>query len=675
MSSSDSMFSRQQFPSHLILALSIIFFLAVAIPVTSSPSLWGINLLSYFDWSVCLPVALASLAAAFIVILLGTAANLHRQLKRLVLYFIIPITLLAVFYLLRAKTHYLGDGLLRIKELEIGVWWLPTEPLAQAANYLVYKITSSLFGFNATTAVEVVSYLGGIFYYFALLGFVKTAVRNSTTQLLAFILLYFSGMTVLFCGYAETYMLLPGLMALFFTAGVKAAQGKSSPLLTLFLFLLLVFFHFKSLILAPCVAYLAYIYFKDKSRMHAALAVSTIIVALIAAAIVPTLSKLPTLSAAGFLLPFAAGGTEYTLFSSQHLLDILNQLLLVSAAPLIVLLVLCIPIAKSRLSLDRPSLFVAWALPGAIAMLVLLHSRLGFAVDWDLFSSSALIVSFFAVMIFARREKLQINRSAAVALASVGFLSFSAFAGVNSQFDVAVKRQVDILSLYGKEGAIGFESMGNHLNSIGQSTLAEQMWRKSLFLRPHVRMYANLAQLSLNEGRIPDAKYYSEKGLELDSTHATLWNHLGVALTRYGDLTAAERALLNAVRFDPNNADYHHNYSIMLTQAQRWEDAEAQSREALRLLPGDPAILTGLGIALTNAGKLAEAENILMQVIAIAPSNGEPYFHLSRIYLMRSDTTKWRQVLGDYVSRYPDSPTTPRIKRVLESIQPSNQNQ
>ncbi len=666
---------RQQLPSHLILALSIFVFLAVAIPISGSSSLWGINLLSYFDWSVRLPLALASLATAFIVVMLGTAAKLQRQLRNILVYVIIPITLLAVFYLLRAKTHYLGDGLLRIKELDIGVWWLPTEPLAQTANYLIYKITSSLFGFNAAAAVELVSYLGGIFYYYVLLGFVRTAVRSSPLQLPAFILLYFSGLTALFCGYAETYMLLPALMTLFFTAGIKAAKGESSSWLTLFLFLILVFFHFKSLILAPCIAYLAYISFRDKSHLSAAVAVSAIVVAIIGAIIVPTLSKLPTLSAAGYLLPFAAGGTEYALFSPQHLLDMLNQLLLVSAAPLIVLLAIGITAASSRYTIDHPFCFIAWALPGAVTMLALLHSRLGFAVDWDLFSSAALIVSFFAVMLMARRENFQISRSVAVALAAVGFISFSAFAAVNSQSDVAVKRQVDILSLYGKEGAIGFESMGNHLNGIGQTALAEQMWRKSLFLRPHVRMYANLAQLSLNEGRIPDAKYYSEKGLELDSTHATLWNHLGVALTRYGDLPAAERALLNAVRYDPANADYHHNYSIMLTQAQRWEDAEVQSREALRLLPGDPTILTGLGIALTNAGKLAEAEKTLMQVTAIAPSYGEPYFHLSRIYLMRSDTTKWRQVLGDYISRYPDSPTTPRIKRVLESIQPPVQNQ
>ncbi len=668
------MFSRLQLPSLLISALSILFLFAVAIPVGGPASLWGINLLGYFDWSVRLPVALASLAGALAVILLGTEINLRQQLKKLLLYFIIPIGLLFIFYLLRVETHYLGDGLLRVKELEIGIWWLPTEPLAQAANYLIYKITSNLFGFNATAAVETVSYLGGIFYYFALVGFVKTTVRNTTVQILAFSLLYFSGMTVLFCGYAETYMLLPGLMALFFTAGVKAAQGKSPPLLTLFLFLLLVFFHFKSLIFAPCIAYLAYFSFKDKSRMHAVLAVSTIIVALVAAAVVPTLSNLPTLSAAGFLLPFAAGGTEYALFSQQHLLDILNQLLLTAAAPLIVLLAFCIPAAKHRCPIDRPLLFVAWALPGAIAMLVLLHSRLGYAVDWDLFSSATLVVSFFAVMIIARQERFPITRTAAVALASVGFISFSAFAAVNSQFDVAVKRQVDILSLYGKEGAIGFESMGNHLNSIGNSELAEQMWRKSLFLRPHVRLYANLAQLSLNEGRLPDAKFYSEKGLALDSTTAALWNHLGVALTRYGDLPAAERSLLNAVRLDPNDANYHHNYSIMLTQSQRWEEAEAQSREALRLQPGDLTIMTGLGIALTNAGKLTEAEEVLTKITVIDPAYGEACFHLGRIYFIQADTAKLQQVLGDYIRRYPDSPTTPKIRSVLEGIQPPPRN-
>lgn len=627
-------------------------------------------MLSYFDWSVRLPVALASLAGASAVILLGARLNVYPQLKRILLYFVIPCALIAVFYLLRVKTHYLGDGLLRAKELEVGIWWLPTEPLAQTANYLVFKVTSALFGFNGTIAIEIVSYIGGLFYYFALLYFVRTIYHSTTDQLLAFVLLYFSGMTVLYCGYAETYVLLPGLIALYFTAGVKAVKGDNSSLMAHALFLLLVLFHFKSLMLAPCVAYLIYVDFKANRKPLAIAGIATIVAAVAASMLVPKMSDLPILSASGFLLPFAAGGAEYAMFSQQHLLDILSQLLLTATAPLILLVACLFPVAESRLDVTRPIRFVAWALPGAVAMLFLLHSRLGYAVDWDLFSSATLVISFFALTLVARFEPTRLTNSfASVALAAVAFVSFLGFAAVNSQAEVAVKRQVDILNLYGKEGAIGFETMGNHLNNIGQSELAEQMWRKSLYLRPHVRLYANLAQLSLNQGRLTEAKYFSEKGLALDSTSAPLWNHLGVALSQRGEIESADRSLTTAIRYNPNDANYHHNYAILLAQAQRWPEAEAHSREALRLQPGDITIMTGLGIFLTNSGKLTEAEEVLTQVTTLNPAYGESYFHLGRIYLMNADTNKLVQVLGDYVRRYPESPTTPKIKLVLEGIQ------
>ncbi|MBK7091267.1 MAG: tetratricopeptide repeat protein [bacterium] len=670
LSSSGSMFSRGNLPSILITAFSTIYLLAVTLPVSSVSSLWGMNLLSYFDWSVRLPIALASIAGASAVILLGARLNLYPQLKKILLYVALPCTLIAIFYLLRVKTHYLGDGLLRAKELEVGIWWLPTEPLAQFANYIVFKVTSVLFGFSGTTAIETVSYIGGLFYCFGLLYFVRTICRDTSAQLLTFVLLYFSGMTVLFCGYAETYMLLPGLMAIFFASGVKAANGQSSPLAAYTLFLLIVLFHFKSLMLAPCVAYLVYADFRENRSRWAVAGVMTIIAAIASAVLIPRMSDLPILSASEFLLPFAAGGTEYTMFSKQHLLDILSQLLLISAAPLIVLVASIFFVAKPRTDFGRATYFAAWALPGAVCMLLFLHSRLGFAVDWDLFSAATLAISFFAMTYVARFEQIKVmNSVAAVALASVALVSFFGFAAVNSQTDIAIKRQVDTLNLYGKEGAIGFESMGNHLNSIGRPELAEQMWRKSLFLRPHVRLYANLAQLSLNEGRITDARYFSEMGLALDSTSAPLWNHRGVALSRMGESEASDSSFTKALHFNPNDANYHHNYSILLTQAERWSEAEAQSREALRLKPNDLTIMIGLGIALTNAGKIAEAEDVLTQITIKNPAYGESYFHLGRIYLAQADTAKLLQVLGDYVRRYPDSPTTPKIKLVVEGVQ------
>ncbi|MGB5139615.1 MAG: hypothetical protein WBP29_13865, partial [Candidatus Zixiibacteriota bacterium] len=226
----------------LIIVLSVLFFISVTGPLTNSFSFWGLNYLFYFDWSVRIPVAIASLLCAVAVVILGSRLSLKKAVKNLLLYAAIPALLLTIFYTLRVSTHYLGDGILRIREIGVGVWWLPTEPLAQAVNFLVYKLTSMTLGFDETAAVEFVSFLGGLFYYYALLGFVRTIGGDTLRQILVFVLLCFSGTTLLFCGYAETYMLLPGLIALFFTAGIKSLRSNSSPILPSLLFLLLVLF-------------------------------------------------------------------------------------------------------------------------------------------------------------------------------------------------------------------------------------------------------------------------------------------------------------------------------------------------------------------------------------------------------------------------------------------------
>ena len=79
--------------------------------------------------------------------------------------------------------------------------------------------------------------------------------------------------------------------------------------------------------------------------------------------------------------------------------------------------------------------------------------------------------------------------------------------------------------------------------------------------------------------------------------------------------------------------------------------------------------MTALGIALTNTGKFAEAESTLAQVTAIAPSFGEPYLHLSQLYLIDADTLRAKQILTEYLRAYPDSPLASRMKQSLELLQ------
>lgn len=662
------MSDRPTFPSLPINLLSVAFVITILIPLFTFTSAWGINYAGYYPWATRILVLIVSVGAAVAVMTVGQSKKLPAKLLNPLIYVVVPLFLLAMFYFLRVSTHYLGDGILRIREVELGVWWLPTEPLGQAINYAVFKITSSLFDLTPTQAVELVSYIGGILYYFALIGFVRTVFSERSMQLLMFVVLYFSGTTLLFCGYAETYMLMPAFIAWFFTAGIKSVRDRTSPILVSLLFLFLVLFHFKTLIFLPCLLLLAYYEWQNQNKTHAIITIAAIVISLAMVIILPTLSNLPSLSLTQLMLPFAGPDAEYKFLSGQHILDIVNEIFLTAAAALILLIASFTVKAKSRARQNRSLLFVAAALPGAIGMLVVLRSALGYGVDWDLFSSATLIFSFFVAMLFAGYKELKTCKIAPIALATVAFLSFFSFAAVNTNADMAIQRQLDILDLYGKEGAIGLETVANHLNAIGRTDMAEQIWKRSLRLRPHVRIYANLAQLSLNQGRITDAKYYSEKGIELDPSRAMLWNRLAIVYSQYKDFQAADSCFRMATKLEPNDASYHHNYALMLLQSGRFAEAETEVIRGLQIVPNDPTMTTALGLALMKQNKLAEARSNFERAITIAPNLADSYLNLAQTIAMQGDTLGAQTMLRDFLNSHPKAPLREPMQKLLDDL-------
>jgi Flp pilus assembly protein TadD len=210
--------------------------------------------------------------------------------------------------------------------------------------------------------------------------------------------------------------------------------------------------------------------------------------------------------------------------------------------------------------------------------------------------------------------------------------------------------------------------MGNHLRAEGRMELAERMWKRSLKLRPHPRIYANLAQVSLDEGRLTDAMYYSNKGLELDSTQAALWTHLGQVYMRLGDYNNAVASQQRAITLDPNDPVYYHNHAITLGLMQDWTGAERYEREALSRMPNDLKAMLGLCVALINQGKLEESEGLCQRMMAINPVTPDPYLYLAQIYSRRNQDDRARAVLNGYLQAFPTSPAVPRISQMLDEL-------
>lgn len=649
--------------SLLLTLLSALFLLLLLAPVEYSARLWGIHHLGYFSWSIRIIVIAGAIVAAVAVYLIARVVERKKTLKRVLVYFATPASLLAVFYLLRVRTHYLGDGILRADEIRHGVWLLPNEPLATAINAVSFYLTSRLFAFDAFQAVASVSLLAGVLFYFAALYLVRNLLQRPSERLLAMILLLFSGMTLLFCGYVESYLLLPAAITMFLAAGIRGLRQKGSILWSLFFFLLAVGLHVSSLYLSLAVLLLAYYAFRQKRAAGGIACLAAVAVALAAVLILPMLLDTTNTDAGRLIVPLSSSVDDYWLFSSQHLLDIANQLLLIGA-PVLILLIGSLILRPERPPRGRVVMFAGVVLIGAIAFVSLLDPKLGYATDWDLFAPAGVAVILFALVWAASPGKLQLSSVASVAVMAAAMGVFLSYAVLNASMEKSIERQSDILFLSGERGGIGFEMMGKDLLDTGRSDLAERIWKRSVKLRPHRRTSARLAELMLSQERIYEAEYFAREGLKLDSTFASLHQVLGIAQVRRGNLQEAEKHLRDAVRLNPELASAYHTLCRCLLDQGRSREAEQAAREAVRLEPKNPLYRRLLATVLAAQGD-REAVETLRTAIELDPADIATYKNLAELYVSLGKTNMAIEVLRDYLTRNPESVARSNIERLI----------
>jgi len=380
------------------------------------------------------------------------------------------------------------------------------------------------------------------------------------------------------------------------------------------------------------------------------------------------LSASPAKSLGGYFMPFLPGDDAYWLFSTRHILEIVNELLLTAIAPLILLIAVLVSRPKVLTMRNRSTLFAIASLPGALALLTLLHPSLGYPSDWDLFSSAGVIIAICAITLYATQKKFALNRAASLALVAVGITSFLAYAAVMADYDKAMARQVDILTISGEQGAYGFESIGNDLSERDMPDQAEKMWRRSLKLRPHWRIYGNLGQLELNRGDGDAAEYYTLRALSLDSTSSVLYMTLGMAYLVQKRFQLAETNLRRACSMTPREAGFHHNLALCLGEQGRLAEAEVEVRTALNLGPGVARFVAALGGILRDQGKYIESESVLLSGLKNNPVNPELIAQLAVLYKKTGHLDRAREILSNFMTEYPQSQKNQTIKAALRTI-------
>ena len=304
--------------------------------------LWGINQWGYF------PLGLRTIVIASALILLFPKVqreltvlikpplvrifNYLTENHRFLGYLFISMLSLLIFYLFRTKTHLLGDGFQILDSLQAGSLtpnW--SQPLAIWIYLNSYHLLNPVFNWDGAAVYALISYIAGIIFVVFAIRLANFLGKSPSTRLFIFLILILLGSAELFFGYAEHYPLLCSGILIYLFYSLKFLRGQTKIFVPVLIFLILLPLHFSSLNLLPSLLYLSLFQPKEEGSFRlfkakkAGIVLLSVLILLLCVVFYVRKYNWFVFS---YLMPVLHGiytGPNYTLFSSDHIIDFLNQ--------------------------------------------------------------------------------------------------------------------------------------------------------------------------------------------------------------------------------------------------------------------------------------------------------------------------------------------------------------
>ncbi len=540
-------------------ALSALLILAGTVPLKS---FWGINNLRYFSsgirifYAVIIIFLFIPRLRLLIIGFLSTISKIFPRLPGVIRYLIVAIMSGIIFYLFRVHVHSLGDGYMRIGQIETGLRFLHTELLDFWLHGALYDLLNHFDSVSGEAVYQIFSIGIGMIFVLIIYGLdLKDITPGNSSAALKWLITCFGG-AQLFFGYVESY-------ALFYTAMIIYALLAYRYLLTgrkfwqvSLAYSIGLAAHMAGFIFLPTYLYLAYKASKGKKEkpvfsnylftgLVGLLAVTFIIMEIVTR--IKHGQYLP--SASGYLLPLFSG--DYSVFAGHHLFDILNELLLVIPGPLAFI----VPIIWSRQNNSQVSIkaFGILMILCAVFFLVAINPTLGYARDWDLFSTPTALLGC-TVLVFYFRKMVQNNTTSLALPALLATAFVSVWILTNATPQRQLRRAEDLLSLSDQGRGYCTELLAHYYRYEAKDN------QKVLDLLGSItgparnaRVLRIMAVTQYEMGHYANALVTAREGIAQDSTDAELNYVAGMSLTELGFADSATSYLEVAQRHDSRN--------------------------------------------------------------------------------------------------------------------------
>jgi tetratricopeptide (TPR) repeat protein len=645
--------------------LSLFCFLLIVIHFTASffpeGRIWGINQWAYFPSWVTFPVTFLVLLfflPSFNRFVLNTMKTLispvftYMEKKRYLWYLIFSLLFFILFWMLRTKTHFLGDGyqiLSNVESAELGVKY--TEPLESLLHLEAFHLAKNLFNLDAETLYAILSCMAGSIFIFLCFLFADLLVHthflgkerfqlkipssagpnlDHVKGILVFLILISMGSVQLFFGYVEHYTFLFlsvfGFLFLSLVYLVKNSPsgGEGNPrdssktklIFPLLAFILTFLFHVSTLYLLPAIFFLCVA--KDqKSKSHKIKRFLLLIFALILVVIIFWGYKRYSWSVPPVFVPLTNDRYEapgYTLFSLPHFLDFFNQQLLVSPVGLILVLAFLIGLVVSWSNLkqgkiffmDRVSQFLLIVVLFQLLFNFIMDPGLGASRDWDMFSAVGVGYTVWGLHLLLKFLKDKIKfEYLSVILVVTSLYSTVPWIALNSSTSKTIARFRNLLLIDPKKSQNGHFVLFTYFKTLGQDEEAEKENEVQRRLLPELPLIAE-----------------------------------GKKLLAKGELDSAEAKLLLAKEIAPRLYAVHDNLGMVYFAKKDLNKAEIEYQEAIKLGSFVASPYFNLANLHVVKGDMDGALELYKKAVFLKCPYPDAYYNLGRIYFLRRDLNK-----------------------------------
>jgi Tfp pilus assembly protein PilF len=559
----------------------------------------------------------------------------------------------AMFIIFSAPTHFLGDGYSALSNISSGSGTF--YKWSEKGITLILTSIQSIIGDkneqSALTAYQIVSVISGVvsIWFFFLIAEYLTKINEK--RIIAFFVLLISSVLLLFIGYVENYPQIWISITGFTYFGLRyiaRGYGWYYPLLFLAYG---VFIHLQMAVLIPVYIFLIFctglgltVFKRFKSFLIALAGI------LFLAAFILFFKKYKSdLYFENIFLPLFSGkpiDAGYFVLSLPHLIDILNQFLLLS--PLLPVLIIHFFRKPDAIIKNKVNTFLALIAFFSFLFILFIDPKLSMPRDWDLFSFVPFGLTLLCISLISDNH-IESIKSLIPSLTMFLVVACLPYLLVNLNRDSSIEYFKYIIRLDPKKSQSGLVTMREYYKEKGNMAIVDSL-DYIFYKNYHLSAKIDSVFAFLGRNNIDQAIRVA-KSISPDKFSSVYHNMLAVLNLRLGKIEEALNESNKAIQLQQYNPILYCNRALIEIQNNNKDGALKNLKRGYELNNEYTEIIKALVTIYFENNILDSASHYADRLIQIDSSNGNGYYMLCYIYHRKGNLDSLR-IYKDLYKKY-----------------------